>query len=231
MRKRRLLACACARRLWSHFVHDRFRDAVDVAEQYADGSATTEELSLAYRRASLLAEEQYDRASNAFELDYGGQRDSFYEAANQGADASAVANVAVLCAAPDNSIADASLILGAAAEALAVVAVPVCLHSPADPIFQRRRSIRAQEEASLVAFFDCIFGPSSPVDFSAWRTGTAVALARQMYESRDFGAMPILADALQEAGCDNADVLNHCRDATAAHFRGCWVVDGVLGLE
>jgi hypothetical protein len=41
-----------------------------------------------------------------------------------------------------------------------------------------------------------------------------------MYESRDFGAMPILADALQDAGCDNDDVLTHCRDATATHVRG-----------
>jgi hypothetical protein len=83
--------------------------------------------------------------------------------------------------------------------------------------------------ASLVR--DIFGNPFRPVEFSAWRTDAAVALARPMYESRDFGAMPILADALQEAGCDNADVLNHCRDATATHFRGCWVVDGVLGLE
>jgi hypothetical protein len=47
---------------------------------------------------------------------------------------------------------------------------------------------------------------------------------------RDFSAMPILADALQDAGCDNDDVLNHCRGA-GPHVRGCWVVDGVLGLE
>jgi hypothetical protein len=43
--------------------------------------------------------------------------------------------------------------------------------------------------------------------------------------------MPILADALQDAGCDNEDVLNHCRDANAAHVRGCWVVDLLLGKE
>jgi hypothetical protein len=49
-----------------------------------------------------------------------------------------------------------------------------------------------------------------------------------MYESRDFGAMPILADALQDAGCDNDDILNHCRDEKATHVRGCWVVDLVL---
>jgi hypothetical protein len=76
-----------------------------------------------------------------------------------------------------------------------------------------------------------IFGnPFRPVTFSpAWRTDTAVSLARGMYESRDFGAMPILADALQDAGCDNDEVLNHCRDAKQVHVRGCWVVDLVLG--
>ena len=78
----------------------------------------------------------------------------------------------------------------------------------------------------------CIAGnPFRPVDFAPWRTDTAVALSRQMYESRDFSAMPILADALQDAGCMNADVLNHCRDANQVHVRGCWVVDGVLGKE
>jgi hypothetical protein len=61
-----------------------------------------------------------------------------------------------------------------------------------------------------------------------WRTSTAVALARQMYESRDFGAMPILADALQDAGCDSGDILSHCRDTSLTHVRGCWVVDLVL---
>ena len=72
--------------------------------------------------------------------------------------------------------------------------------------------------------------PFRPVPFSsAWRTDTAVSLARGMYELRDFGAMPILADALQDAGCDNDDILNHCRDAKQTHVRGCWVVDLVLG--
>jgi hypothetical protein len=73
--------------------------------------------------------------------------------------------------------------------------------------------------------------PFLPASFSvAWRTNDAVALARQMYESRDFGAMPILADALQEAGCDNEDILAHCR-GDGPHVRGCWVVDLVLGKE
>jgi hypothetical protein len=77
-----------------------------------------------------------------------------------------------------------------------------------------------------------VFGnPFRPVSFDpAWRTSTAVALAAGMYESRDFGAMPILADALQDAGCDSEDILNHCRGG-GPHVRGCWVVDLVLGKE
>ncbi|MDY3561239.1 hypothetical protein R5W23_002514 [Gemmata sp. JC673] len=61
-----------------------------------------------------------------------------------------------------------------------------------------------------------------------WRTDTVRALAAQVYESRGFSAMPILADALQDAGCDSDDILNHCR-GPGPHVRGCWVVDLVLG--
>jgi hypothetical protein len=48
-----------------------------------------------------------------------------------------------------------------------------------------------------------------------------------MYESYDFSALPILADALQDAGCDNADILTHLRQ-TGEHVRGCWAVDLLL---
>jgi hypothetical protein len=75
-----------------------------------------------------------------------------------------------------------------------------------------------------------IFGnPFRPVAFaSSSRTSSALGLARTMYDSRDFGAMPILADALEEAGCDHPDILAHCR-GLGPHVRGCWVVDLVLG--
>lgn len=79
---------------------------------------------------------------------------------------------------------------------------------------------------------DIVGNPFRPVEFDPmWRTDTAQTLARQMYDSRDFGAMPILADALQDAGCENEDVLNHCRDASHVHVRGCWVLDAVLGRD
>ena len=91
--------------------------------------------------------------------------------------------------------------------------------------------ILKRERPFLAVLLRDIFGnPFRPVTLNpVWRTDTAVAVARQMYESREFGAMPILADALQDAGCEDEQVLSHCRHA-GPHARGCWVVDGVLGL-
>jgi hypothetical protein len=56
------------------------------------------------------------------------------------------------------------------------------------------------------------------------------AIAKAMYDSRDFAAMALLADALQDAGCEQADILDHCR-GPGPHVKGCWVVDLVLGKE
>jgi hypothetical protein len=75
---------------------------------------------------------------------------------------------------------------------------------------------------------EVVGNPFRPVAFDPdWRTDTVVSLARGMYESRGFGGMPILADALQDAGCDHPDILAHCR-GDGPHVRGCWVVDLVL---
>jgi len=77
-----------------------------------------------------------------------------------------------------------------------------------------------------------IFGnPFRPVALDPrWRNETVVALASGIYADRAFDRMPILADALEEAGCDDLEVLNHCR-GPGPHVRGCWVVDLVLGKE
>ena len=65
---------------------------------------------------------------------------------------------------------------------------------------------------------------------SDWFTRTVRDLAAHIYADHDFGAMPILADALQDAGCDDEQVLTHCR-ADKPHARGCWVLDAILGKE
>ena len=64
----------------------------------------------------------------------------------------------------------------------------------------------------------------------AWRTSTVVAISQGIYQARDFAALPILADALQDAGCDNAELLNHCRKV-GKHVRGCWLLDLLLGKK
>ncbi len=86
--------------------------------------------------------------------------------------------------------------------------------------------------SAQVALARDIFGnPFRPVSFdNVWQTSSAVALAQRMYESRDFSLMPILADAMQDAGCEHPDILGHCRD-DGNHVRGCWVVDLVLAKE
>jgi hypothetical protein len=105
------------------------------------------------------------------------------------------------------------------------------------PALEAIRSLFAHTDGRFVPFIppllrECLGNPFRPVTFSpAWRTEAVVALASQMYESRDFASMPILADALEDAGCDSADIIAHCRDPKGAHVRGCWVVDLVLGKE
>ena len=85
----------------------------------------------------------------------------------------------------------------------------------------------------LVRLLRDIFGnPFRPVTVDPdWLTTDVAALARGIYDERVFDRMPILADALQDAGCDNDDILNHCRDASQVHVRGCWVIDLLTGRE
>jgi hypothetical protein len=62
----------------------------------------------------------------------------------------------------------------------------------------------------------------------AWQGGLVWSMARQADESGDYGDLPVLADALEEAGCTDADLLAHCRSG-GGHLRGCWAVDLILG--
>ena len=89
---------------------------------------------------------------------------------------------------------------------------------------------RAREAGEQAALVRDIFGnPFRPVAIDpGWLTSTVLALAEGAYAERAFDRLPILADALQDAGCEDAAVLDHCR-GEGSHSRGCWVVDLVLG--
>ena len=178
-RKLRLVGVEACNRLWGIMTDPRSRNAVSVAERFANGEATEDELLAANTTANnvgiSVVERTAARASDRpqeFNLD---------------------------------------VVLGHAGSAA---------------------QNRAERKIHCNIIRDIFGNPFRPVAFGPeWRTDTAVAIAGQMYESRDFSAMPILADALQDAGCDSDDILSHCRDAAQVHVRGCWVVDRVLGKE
>jgi hypothetical protein len=81
----------------------------------------------------------------------------------------------------------------------------------------------------LAAVHEIFGNPFRPVAVEpAWRTPDVMLVARGIYEEKAFDRMPILGDALQEAGCASSTLLEHCRDANLAHLRGCWALDLVL---
>jgi hypothetical protein len=79
---------------------------------------------------------------------------------------------------------------------------------------------------------DILGNPFRPVTtkpaWLIWNDGTVVKIAQAIYDERAFNRMPILADALEDAGCDNDDIITHCR-IEGPHVKGCWVVDLLLG--
>ena len=86
-----------------------------------------------------------------------------------------------------------------------------------------------QQSGKLCIPLRCIVGnPFRPVRPGPWITTAALTVAQDIFDRRDFAALPILADLLEEAGCPEQQVLDHCRQP-GEHARGCWVVDLVLG--
>jgi hypothetical protein len=198
-RQRRLFACALCRRIPKYLMRDRHCiAALETIERYADGSATVSEIG-----------------ATTYMLDFLSQEVDLTEALSD-LRQEAIEAVRRLCDVEhDGQQLHTDLFWG---NQLWVMLGPV----ESDPVATRCRIVNEVLRE--------IFGnPFRPVTFDPdWRTSTAVALAKQMYDTRDFSTMPILADALQEAGCDNADILDHCR-GNGPHVRGCWVVDMVLG--
>jgi hypothetical protein len=203
-RKLRLFVCACCRRAWDAMFDERSKRVVEAAEQWADGRMTARDLKPIQLAACLAQKPKpFDHTIlNRVNIPKAYSRDfRYYFAARAARSAGVLRKTWVVNTA------------WAAAQAAGI------------------RSVGAEHIAQANLVRDIFGNPfRTPAAFSPrWRTDTAVALANQMYESRDFSAMPILADALQDAGCDSEEVLNHCRDASLTHVRGCWVVDLVLG--
>ncbi len=66
--------------------------------------------------------------------------------------------------------------------------------------------------------------------YPAWQTPTVMQVAQETYDTRDWASLPVLADALEDSGCNSEEVLSHLR-GTGRHFLGCWALDLILGKE
>jgi hypothetical protein len=92
----------------------------------------------------------------------------------------------------------------------------------------------AERKAQATFLRDLLGNPFRPTAIDPgvlfWSNGTVVRLAQAIHEDRRFEDLPILADALEEAGCQDGDILHHCRQP-GEHVRGCWTLDLLLGKE
>jgi hypothetical protein len=195
-RKLRLLAVACCRRIWESLGDERSRKAGEVAEQYADGLASREQLVQARdeareaRRRLITPRQPYAWRAASVALD-------------------AVRDTA------------SSAVLNAMSEA-----ARVCNQENHNNEFPPEQ----ERQADLLK---CIFGnpirakPAIDPAWLSWNAGTVRRLAEDIYARRAFEELGILADALEEAGCSDAELLGHLR-GPGPHVRGCFAVDAIL---
>jgi hypothetical protein len=97
------------------------------------------------------------------------------------------------------------------------------------PTAKKRMATIAEKRYQIQLLHDLFGNPFRPVSVDpSWLTSKVRSLAEGIYSERAFDHLPILADALEKAGCTSADILNHCR-SEGPHVRGCWVVDLIVG--
>jgi hypothetical protein len=197
-RKLRLFAVACCRLSCTHLTDEWSRRTVEVAEREADGLNSPDARGLAERDARVAIGLVTPREKVAL----AGAIGALF------ADASQAAKTACSWAGQFR------LFLGYEQR----------------PFPAKKTKVLAEWDREAVALLRCIFGnPFRPVTIeSSWLTPTVLSLGESIYVERAFDHLPILADALEDAGCSNQDILDHCRQA-GDHVRGCWVLDHLLG--
>ena len=201
-RKSLLFNVACCRRIWHLLLDERSRTLVEQVERFADGKVTIFDVSSA---ADLhdSAQEAYDFKAPWWAAMYAPSSSNCQETATDAAEA-------VGCAAWWDRIPED------------------------DPAIESVHSVgrHAELEAQCSILRD-IFGPQPfrPLSLhSSSLSNTVSELAQAIYDDRSFDRLPELADAMQKAGCDSEEILNHLR-GVGPHVRGCWALDLVLGKK
>jgi hypothetical protein len=198
-RKMRLFACACCRRAQYLLTDPRSRDALDLGEQFADGRITPQ----ASRRAQSAAQAAYKIALAAVE-------EANRASIGRNAYEAVFAPMEAASAATQVFNTDGGTAAANAADAIAHAA----LARPKAPTTSKAHEAarKAEDKAQAVILRDLFGNPFRPTGFDpAWRTATVVRLAQALYDERRFEDLPILADALEEAGCTHAELLDHLR--------------------
>jgi hypothetical protein len=201
-RKLRLFACACCRHYWDLVQSDDSRAAVTIAERFADGLARKKELKAACVQAPLP-----DNSSG------------------RGYSRSDMAMMAMHDAALDDPFAAAHR----ADEYLSGLAWPEYAASK-----EEITACWQRDQARICGILrDVVGNPFQPPPYldHSWldlNDGAVRQLANAIYDDRAFDRLPMLADALEHAGCADAAILPHCREPRV-HVRGCWVIDALVG--
>jgi hypothetical protein len=222
-RKLRLFLAACCRRLYRLPTGPRWRDAVETAERFADGECGQEEM----KRAARAAHEAVDLADPwapwSWLTKAGGA--VFAACLPPGHLGNPVGSFA------GRYMRGSYLVMrgvDAAAEAAANHASPPAegnrgaIHSGI-LVRERTEQCRLLRDVAGDPFRPAALDPS----WLAWNSGTVVSIAGAAYEKQAFDCLPILADALEDAGCTDPAILGHLR-GPGPHVRGCFVIDLIL---
>jgi hypothetical protein len=215
-RKLRLFACACFHRIRHLLPDPRAATAIEVAERVAEGTVPVEEL----RRAEATIRTPFDNLEGRWRASRGGERIALLPTH----EALALALVA-LWNQPQKAAYYAS--------ANAYLAFAALTNPGAAISDYGFGASQVGEEKVQSDILRCIFGnPFRPVSLDpawlTWNDATVPKLAQAAYAGRAFDRLPILADALEEAGCADAELLAHLRSA-GLHALGCWALDLLLG--
>jgi hypothetical protein len=227
-RKLRLFAAACCRRIWSLLPAQRSRRAVEAVEAFADGVAARGDLEAAREAAiQALAAAPFAGAASSAAA-------AAYEATAADLRAGRRRLPALVPAWGEAAgVADhaAEAVASEAADGPGVEGVPKQIAESA------RRVAQVSEQRRQANLLRCVFGnpcvaiPGIAPSLLKWNDGCVPRIARGIYDERVFDRMGILADALLDAGCDNEELLTHCRQQEAIHVRGCWAIDLLLNKE
>lgn len=210
-RKLRLFACACCSRIWPRLA-DVSQKAILMAEMYADGEVTSYELNDAHQAAFDLATQEINawQKQTRFMRRPPGPMEAALAAAR-------VVELPLGLDAVFDVTSNAGLVSGD-------------WHGPSE--LRGRYTPQPEEGKQAHLLRDIVGNPFRSVavaeSWLRWNDGTVPKIAQTIYDKSHFTDLPILADALEDAGCDNDDILRHCREP-AEHVRGCWAVDLLLG--